>query len=265
MGSINDVFAGFQQHDSHDFLVNLMNNFHEALSRNVQYRISGEIITELDRHITHAHEDWSRHYREKHSAILDIFSGQFQTQMMCDVCRHIKYRYDPFMVLDIPIPDVEDQKTQISLDHCFEAYVKPEQLSDSDRLECDKCRIKTRTHKVSTIWTLPHVLIVKLNRFKYHFDKGRFVSRKINTFVTYKVDDFNLSQYVSSPLNDSTKYELYSIVCHTGDAGSGHYYSLCQNPVSLKWTCYNDSRISQIDNPQSIITNHAYILFYRLN
>ena len=265
IGSINELFAGFQQHDAHDFLVNLMNNFHEALSRNVQYRISGEIITELDRQITHAHEDWSRHYKDRHSVVLDIFSGQFQTQMTCDVCRQVKYRYDPFMNIDLPIPDGEEKKDadHITLEKCFESYIKPEQLVDSDRLECEKCQIKTKTHKVSTIWTLPNILIVKLNRFKYIVDKGRFISKKINTFVSYKTNEFDLAQYVTSPLNDSTTYDLYSIVCHIGDAGSGHYYSLCQNPISGKWLCYNDSRISAIDNPMSIITNHAYILFYR--
>lgn len=53
-------------------------------------------------------------------------------------------------------------------------------------------------------------------------------------------------------------YQLYSIVCHSGILGGGHYVSYACNPNG-KWYCYNDSSCKEVTDMD---TSSAYMLFY---
>jgi len=86
---------------------------------------------------------------------------------------------------------------------------------------------------------------------------------KIGDFIHYPLTDLDLSKYVSSPLNEQTKYDLYGVVCHEGTPDFGHYYSYCYNPLKGNWFFYNDGNVHQVSNKDQVITNSAYILFYQ--
>ncbi|XP_077995197.1 ubiquitin carboxyl-terminal hydrolase 32-like isoform X2 [Glandiceps talaboti] len=60
----------------------------------------------------------------------------------------------------------------------------------------------------------------------------------------------------------STKplYNLYSLSCHTGILGGGHYVAYAVNPNN-KWYIYNDSTCKEIKE-ELIDTDNAYMLFY---
>ena len=58
-------------------------------------------------------------------------------------------------------------------------------------------------------------------------------------------------------------YDLKSIVYHTGNINSGHYYSVVKQKDV--WTVFNDSTTGNINskNISDIVSNNAYILFYK--
>jgi len=56
------------------------------------------------------------------------------------------------------------------------------------------------------------------------------------------------------------RYSLYSLSCHTGILGGGHYISQAKNPNS-KWYIYNDSSCKEL-NEEQVDTDTAYMLFY---
>ena len=58
-------------------------------------------------------------------------------------------------------------------------------------------------------------------------------------------------------------YDLYGVVNHYGSMGGGHYTAYCKNFMNQRWFEFDDSRVSEVD-PKSVITEHAYVLFYRL-
>jgi len=57
-------------------------------------------------------------------------------------------------------------------------------------------------------------------------------------------------------------YDLYGVVNHYGSYMGGHYTAYCKN-VNEKWYEYNDSSVHQIQDPSSVITDAAYVLFYK--
>ena len=57
-------------------------------------------------------------------------------------------------------------------------------------------------------------------------------------------------------------YDLYAISNHYGSMGGGHYTAYCRN-INGNWYDFNDSSVSEVRNPNSVITAAAYVLFYK--
>jgi ubiquitin C-terminal hydrolase len=57
-------------------------------------------------------------------------------------------------------------------------------------------------------------------------------------------------------------YELYGVCNHSGGALGGHYTSYVKN-ANEKWFHYNDTQVSEVGLPDSIVSPKAYCLFYR--
>lgn len=255
LGNTFEQFANNGQHDAHELLVTLLQSFHDSLSKNVTYRISGTIMTDIDAQIKKAHDDWINFYKNKHSMILDIFSGQTRTELTCLNCKKTLYRFDPIMVIDLPILPSAD------IYQCFDHYVNTEQLSEDNLYQCEDCHVKTRAFKRQALWNLPEILIIKFNRFEHKIVNGTHCSSKIDGTITYPIDKLNLSKYIVSPLIEQTFYDLYAISCHVGTLVNGHYYSLCYNEKKNSWIKYNDEIVNTISTPP--LTDDAYILFYK--
>jgi len=66
------------------------------------------------------------------------------------------------------------------------------------------------------------------------------------------------SQYDSSkPL----LYDLYGVINHYGSMNFGHYTAYCKNDNT--WKQYDDSNVSEMNNEDDVVTDAAYVLFYK--
>ena len=265
--SLNESFRDRGQHDAHECLVSILNSLHEGLSRKVIYTFSGQVINDFDRQIQQAQNDWKKQYQERHSIILDIFGGQFQTKCVCFQCNQPSYRFDPFLAIELPLPTDISKIAPVSytLTECLTKYVEPERLSLSNYRSCEHCKRKTPGYKVQSIWTLPNVLIISLKRFNKNYNNGHYESHKIEDFIHYPLTGLNLSKFVSNPNthNDHALYDLFGVICHRGNEDHGHYYAYCYNTLRQNWYTFNDSQVTEMFNHNMIITKDAYILFYQ--
>jgi len=57
-------------------------------------------------------------------------------------------------------------------------------------------------------------------------------------------------------------YDLYGVTNHYGSHFGGHYTASCKN-IDGNWYDYNDSSVSTISDPKSVVTDAAYVLYYR--
>lgn len=121
------------------------------------------------------------------------------------------------------------------------------------------------------IYRVPRILIISLKRFKtsrsrYGFGGGQ----KIDTLVEFPLDGLDLSPFVLSPEQKSSKliYDCYGVSNHFGSVGFGHYTAYGRNPLDGQWYDFDDSNVSPQGDSNSrrggIITNSAYNLFFRL-
>lgn len=256
LGKSFEQFCDQNQHDAHELLLTLLQSFHESLS----YLKTQSDMCNLDFQFKKAHDDWINCYKNQHSIILDIFGGQLKTELKCLNCHESLYKFDPILVIDLPV--VPNGDIYQSLDH----FVNIEQLNEHNLYQCDFCHEKTRAYKKHSFWNVPEILIIKFNRFQHQFVNGVYQSEKINDCINYPICGLDLSKYLSPQstylsTHPSTHpiYNLYAINCHTGTMSLGHYYSICYNVNKNMWIGYNDHQIG-ILNP---ITNEAYMLFYK--
>ena len=146
--------------------------------------------------------------------------------------------------------------TEISLEDTFEFLREEEILEENNEWFCEKCKKKQKALKKIEIYNAPKILIIQIKRFSQR--------NKINTKVDFPLKNLDISKYIlSQPKNRQIKYDLFAVANHYGSLDYGHYTSFCLNSIDNKWYEFNDSMVREIKNESDIVTQSAYVLFYR--
>lgn len=285
---VNEHMTGYhygEQCDAHEFLVWLLNIFHECSSKLTTYEITGKPQKQVDHMKIEAIKQWvSEHkpvkkmsedvlsYQTMHSMILKLFKGQFLERINCqtvltdstgveNICNHIIYRYNSFFTVELHIKTTEGDLIN-SVSEALEYLCNLEKLDQDNQWICEKCKKSNRPFKRISFWTMPPILCLVLKRFKFEMTGRDFSSCKVDHYVHYDPDQYlNMEPLLSSgkAVHD---YRLYAVICHTGIPGFGHYYAYCRD-ADGSWYLYNDSVVKRVRN-EEVMSAHAYLLFYEL-
>ncbi|KAL9630907.1 MAG: hypothetical protein Q9204_004483 [Flavoplaca sp. TL-2023a] len=172
---------------------------------------------------------------------------------------------------DIPLrPDPElDEKRRlraqrrrngVTLNDCLDEFGKAETLSENDAWYCPRCKEHRRASKKFELWSAPDILVIHLKRFS---SQGR-LRDKLDVTVDFPVEGLDLTDRVASQQEGKSPiYDLFAVDNHYGGLGGGHYTAYAQNFYDKGWYDYNDSAVSRCRDPQKVVSNAAYLLFYR--
>lgn len=254
MGKFHKKYFGNDQHDSHEFLLYLLDILHKAVSYEIDVEIKGDVKTRTDELMKKSLETWKQFYEKEYSFIIETFYGNLINNINCINCDFKEEVFEPYNNLSISISD-----TSSSLEECLDHYFQNEHRIES--WKCEKCN-NHGCDKSSILWTLPNYLIINVKRFK---QDGIRTSKNSN-LVTFPLNDLNLTKYISNEKEDPNNYiyDLYAINYHGGNLNGGHYWSACKN-LDGNWYNYNDGNISKYTSgtlESQLITKDAYILFY---
>jgi ubiquitin C-terminal hydrolase len=147
-------------------------------------------------------------------------------------------------------------KNRITLNECLDDYIKIEKLEEDNKWLCSSCNHKVLGLKYTYIWNSSCYLIIHLKRFVYE----GFTMNKINNLIDYPLK-LDIEKYISNRNKINKTYELYAVCNHIGSLNGGHYFSFIKKHD--KWYLCDDDDITEIDE-SNIISNHAYILFYKI-
>jgi ubiquitin carboxyl-terminal hydrolase 4/11/15 len=109
-GRQRSEFAGYEQHDSQEFLMFLLDKLSEDLSRigeKPYFTIPDS--TDAMVHDRNALEEfgktcWKIYEARNSSVITDLFSGMYKSTLICPDCHKTSFIMDPFSTLTLPIP-----------------------------------------------------------------------------------------------------------------------------------------------------------------
>ena len=245
---LNNNFTSYRQNDVQEFLVFIIDNMHEVLSKKVSIHISGKIKTEKDKYAYEAMKNWEKHFKNGYSHIIKHFYGQLVTTIETEDTILSK-RFEPICFYTLPIPNIDGD---LSIYDCFDLYCSEELLNGDNQFYNDKTDEYIDAYKKTKFWKFSTIIIVCFNRFNNNIVK---INKKIDFPTT-----INLNKYCEGYDNDNI-YDLYGICNHSGGTLGGHYYAYCKNKNG-SWYNYNDSSVRKI-NEDNIITSAAYCLFYR--
>jgi len=244
------LFTEYSQNDSHEFLLFILDCFHNSLKREVDMKIKGNVECEQDKMAVDCYKMIKKIYENEYSEIVNLFFGIHVSQISNVNDEVLSFNPEPFLNIDIPIPD----KKIVSIFDCLDEYTNYELLTDENQWFYEEQNKKIDAKKNIVFWSLPEIFIVTFKRFKNTL-------RKNQKTIDFPITDLDLSTYIEGYNKESYVYDLYGIINHSGNLLGGHYWSYIKN-ANGKWYTFNDT-IVQIMNIDKLISPNAYCLFYK--
>ena len=251
-GSVYEQFCQTAPHDSHEFLMFMLECLHESTAMEVEMEImKSQPTNDTEKRVIQALECWKKEFSKEYSPLVDLFHGLMHVRTTCSSCKATTHRWESFNTLKAVVPTNTDTEVDIL------SMLKKDMMGeDIEGYSCDTCSpIRTTAHRCSFIWRLPQTLILCLKRFTYD-------GRKIHTKITAPslLDTVSLFSGESPEKGGRTEYSLRSIVDHHGGAGGGHYTAQCKDKIDGTWYLYDDEMARPMTGPH--IGETTYVLFY---
>ncbi|KAI7888229.1 uncharacterized protein EV154DRAFT_448216 [Mucor mucedo] len=260
-------FSGFDQQDSQEFLLFLLDGLHEDLNSTAlgsHSSLVDDMTFEKLPDWQASALSWEKYLHRNSSVIVSLFQGQYRSRLTCLSCKQTSTTYNVFMSLSLPIPAKKLRISSVTLYQCLDYFVKEETLDKEDAWKCPQCKKKRKALKQLTLTRLPDILLIHLKRFSMD---GLF-KNKLDIIVKCPTRSLDLSGYVPmtvtpSPPQDrpSYVYDLYAVSNHYGSLSGGHYTACVRDGYTDKWHYFDDSKFSLCDE-NKVVTKAAYNLFY---
>lgn len=111
----NALFKGFSQQDAQELLDTMLSTLSEELNRNPSkpYVEMPDSDGRPDAEV--AEEWWVSHLRRERSIIVALFSGQFRSSLRCRHCGSTSCRFEPFTILQLPLPETRERAINVTL------------------------------------------------------------------------------------------------------------------------------------------------------
>lgn len=132
-------------------------------------------------------KQWGEHLAKNQSIVSDVLLGQFMTKLECVACQSSSFTFEPFTVLELPLPPGRGSTTFANLLHSF----TKEDVIEGSEWDCPSCRVKRQVRKTTEIFRLPPVLVIYYKRFEF----ARGQSKKNDCLVTMKIEGEDLSRF----------------------------------------------------------------------
>mmetsp|Transcript_12448 Transcript_12448/g.14305 ORF Transcript_12448/g.14305 Transcript_12448/m.14305 type:complete len:1077 (+) Transcript_12448:96-3326(+) len=104
----SQAFAGYAQHDAHEFTVALLDGLHEDLNRIKQKPYVEAVESEGKPDSEVAALSWEGFKKRNESIVVDTMYGQLRSHLTCPDCGNEATKFDPFACWSVPLPISED-------------------------------------------------------------------------------------------------------------------------------------------------------------
>ena len=249
-GTVYEMFGRPVQNDSHEYLVYLLDHFHEAMRTEIPYTPVPipDIATSEQKMRILAQNGWNAYLSKNNSAVVHFFFGMMRKTVQCHTCNTCTYRWEVFNTLKIPC---EGQT--------FYDWIQKEanEHSEIEGYNCETCKEKRVATLSSHLWHTPSHLFVTLRRFQYN-------GQKIMIPCPYQGDLMSLRPFFAPESDHESKdyqYEIRAVSDHHGTHMGGHYTAQFRHPITGHWWGIDDERTQQLQGPHFTASN--YIFYFR--
>lgn len=251
-GTVYEMFGLPVPNDSHEYLVYLLDNFHEAIKKEIPYieKEYSNKTNEIEKMRLMAENGWNKFISKNQSEIVNLFFGMIRKTIHCTNCKNNSYQWEVFNTLKIPCEGE-------TFDEWIHNEVKDSEIEGYHCENCPKGNDRHLAKIYSHIWKLPQNLFITLRRFNYDGKKNMLT-------CPYDGKLLNLTNFFADESDDISRewnYELRGISDHHGSHMGGHYTAQFKHPISGEWWFIDDESTNKMDTPQ--ISPSNYIFFFR--
>lgn len=246
-----ELFTGYAQNDLPEFLMFIIDCFHNSLMREVEMSINGKQSNEQDKMAYQCYKMMKNMYKKEYSEMLNIFYGIHVSNISSvKNGKTLAMTPEPFSTISLPVPS----KNETSIYECMDLYCQKERMEGDNAWYNEKTKKKEDIDKGIRFWSLPNILMIDLKRFDMR-------GRKLRQMVQCPLENIDFSKYVDGYNSSSYVYDLYAICNHSGGLMGGHYTAFIKN-ANNNWYLFNDTVVKKVDK-EKIITPSAYCFFFR--
>jgi len=246
------LFTDYSQNDIHEFLMFLMECFHDSLKRPVEMNVKGNIKNDQDIYAKACFIKIKTMYEKEYSEIFKIFYGiHVVNTYSIKTNELLNFVPEPYFILDLPMSN----KQEPSIYDCFDTYFEGEKLEGDNAWFNEKINAKEDVKRNISFWSFPDILIVSFKRFTSSL-------RKDQRLVTFPLENLDIRTYATGYHKDQYIYDLCGVCNHSGNVMGGHYTAYVKNE-DKEWYCFNDTHVNKIVDRSKIISTYAYCLFYK--
>lgn len=246
------LFTGHAQNDVQEFLLFMIDCFHNSLAREVNMNVTGDIENETDKLAKACFEMMCSTYKKDYSEMIKLFYGIHVSEITSlENNNPLSFRPEPFSVLSLPIPN---EMKGPSIYDCIDLYCNKELMEGDNAWFNDVSKKKEDVKRGIIFWSLPDILIIDLKRWSSN-------GHKISKIVDAPIHNADFSKYVKGYYASSYVYDLYGVCNHSGNMQGGHYTCFIKN-ANGKWYECNDTMITEISE-ERVISYKSYCFFYR--
>lgn len=254
----NELFSGFQQNDTTEFLFFLLSVFHEALK--MSHDVEKLKLLQFNEFSSHGivrknpFISYFNKYHENNYSLIDTLFGVYCKMDIIEekTQKCLSSNYENFYILDIGISSTQ-------LNECLSNHFNDEYMNkkNDNQYYDDKEKCYKDVIKRTSIYHFPKYLIIQLKRWNYNL-------RKNQRIIHYDLDTIDMSSYLHAERkkkNEKKVFELIGIINHSGNVMGGHYFSYIKN-FNTKWYMFNDTQVQEIPKSK-LLSNKNYCLIYR--
>jgi len=248
-GTVYENFGIPVPNDSHEYLVYLLDHFHEALRSPTKEHTEKEIPaneTSVQKMRRMAENGWNKFLANHSSQVVQLFFGMIRKTVECSNCHNRTYQWEVFNSLKVPC------EGQTFLDW-IEKEVK--ETSEIEGYACDACKGRHTASLQSHLWKLPNHLFITLRRFHY-------TGMKNMTPCPYRGDNISLKSFFaeeSEGAHQEWDYEIRGVSDHHGTHMGGHYTAQFKHPITQQWWWFDDERSHPSANPTFSASNYIFL------
>ena len=246
-----------QQSDAAETIQYILNGIHDAIYKSVVMKVVGNARNQDEMAYIRAINSWGSFFAKEYSPIIENYNGQTQTDVICEACKAVSTRYEPWLMLKVPLPgDTTPNrvKQNATLTDCLNLGFADDSIDD---YQCDTCKTKGKAIIRNRISNFPPVIILTLKRFTNTMQKvGGNVQWDMNSidmrpWAAFRADPFNKSYMVPT-------YETTAVIEHQGSFRGGHYQMYAKQDGV--WNEYDDNNVRQVPG-ETVLNNDIYIAF----
>lgn len=113
VGRFAPRFSGYEQHDSHELILFMLDGIHEDLNRCKDKPYVESVVGDGTNDKSIADESWKRHKLRNDSIVVDNFHGLLRSELLCPNCHKTTVVFDPYLSIPLPLARENDRKLNI--------------------------------------------------------------------------------------------------------------------------------------------------------